>query len=214
MPTNTNVQSTAGTVLNHAVGNIVTTSASAAALTITVGFLPRVIRFHNITDRISDEWFDGIDEAAIYTAILGITAKLDSDGGITDTDHAALWNPTTATLAALRTAIIGLLAKLDDGVGVTGTDYEALWTPGAATFAALKTSINGFTAKLDADGGVTDTDYASTWATTVAPSLHTVANGTRTFEKVNGILNNQDGTFTLNATGMVASKQFSWEAIG
>lgn len=214
MPTNTNAQSTAGTVFNHAVGNIVTTSAAAAALTITVGFVPRAIRFHNITDRISDEWFDGIDEAAIYTAILGITAKLDADAGVTDTDHASLWNPTTASLAALKASLVGLVAKLDAGAGVTDTNYAALWTPGAATFAALKTSINGLTAKLDADAGVTDVDYASTWATTVAPSLHTVANGTRTFEKVNGILNNQDGTFTLNATAMVASKQFVWEAIG
>jgi hypothetical protein len=45
-------------------------------------------------------------------------------------------------------------------------------------------------------------------------SLHTLANGTRSLELDNGILNNQDGTFTINATGMVASKRFSWEAIG
>lgn len=213
MPTNTNVQSTAANILNHAVGSIVTTAASAAAVSITCGFVPRVIRFHNWTDRISDEWFDGMDEEAIMTALLGITAKLDSDGGVTDTDHASLWNPTTATVAALRTSIVGLLAKLDAGEGVTGTNYAALWTP-VATVAGLIASINGITAKLDADGGVTDTDYAATWATTAAVSLHTAANGVRTLELVNGIRNNYDGTFTLNATTMAASKKFVWEAIG
>lgn len=215
MPTNTNTTpSQSMGVVNHAVGQIVTTSATAAAVTITVGFVPRVIRFHNVTDRISDEWIDGMDESAIYTAILGITAKLDADLGVTPTDFAATCNPTTATLAGLKTSIETLNAKLDASAGVTDTNYAALWNPTAATFAALKTAINGLTAKLDADAGVTDTDYAATWATTVAVSLHTVAAGTRTFEKVNGILNNGDGTFTLNATTMVASKVFAWEALG
>lgn len=214
MPTNTSTQSTAAGILNHACGSIVTTSAAAAAVIITVGFVPRVIRFHNVTDRISDEWFDGMDEEAIYTALLGINAKLDADGGVTPTDFAATCNPASASLAALNTSIVALVAKLDVSAGVTDVNYASLWTPGASTFAAFKTSINGITAKLDADAGVTDTDYAATWATTVAVSLHTVANGTRTFEKVNGVLNNLDGTFTMNATAMVASKQFAWEALG
>lgn len=214
MPTDTNVQATAAGIINHATGEIVTTAAAAAAVTITCGFVPRVIRFHNWTDRISDEWFDGMDEMAIYIAILGITAKLDADAGVTPTDFAATCNPASATLADLNTSLRALNAKLDASAGVTDTNYAALWNPGAATFAAFKTSINGLTAKLDADAGVTDADYAATWATTVAVSLHTVANGTRTQELVNGILNNLDGTFTLNATTMVASKRFSWEAIG
>jgi hypothetical protein len=213
MPTNTNVQSTAAGIINHATGQIVTTSATAAAVTITCGFVPRVIRVYNDTDRISDEWLDGMDENALMVAIAGITAKLDSDGGVTDTDHAALWNPTTATIDALKVSLVGLLAKLDAGAGVTDTNYAALWTP-VATIAGLIVSINGLTAKLDADGGVTDTDYAAIWATTAAVSKHTVANGTKTLELVNGIRNNYDGTFTLNATTMAASKKFTWEAIG
>ena len=214
MPNNTNARTSAVGIINHAVGQIVNTAAAAAALVITCGFDPRVIRVHNVTDRISDEWFDGMEENAIYTALLGINAKLDSDGGVTPTDFAATCNPTTATMDALKAAVVALTAKLDASAGVTDTNYAALWNPAVATFAAFKTAINGITAKLDADAGVTDTDYAATWATTVAVSLHTVANGTRTLELVNGVLNNHDGTFTLNATTMVASKQFAWEAIG
>lgn len=214
MPTNTSTRSQTAGICNHATGAIVTTSAAAAAVTITCGFSPRVIRFHNVTDRISEEWFEGLDEASIYTAVLGITAKLDADAGVTPTDFAATCNPADASFGALVTSMTALAVKLDASAGVTDTNYAALWTPSAATFAALKVSINGLTAKLDADAGVTDTDYAATWATTVATSLHTVAAGTRTFEKVNGVLNNGDGTFTMNATAMVASKQFVWEAIG
>lgn len=215
MPTNTLAQTQSHGTANRAAGQFVTTSASAAAATFTCGFQPRAIRFHNVTDRISDEWFEGMDENALYAAFLGINAKLDSDGGVTPTDFAATCNPTTATLAALETALELLTAKLDASAGVTDTNYAALWniTADEPTVALLKASIAGINAKLDADGGVTDTDYAATW-NMPAVSLHTVANGTRTFEKANGIVVGTDGTFTMNATAMVASKVFCWEAQG
>jgi hypothetical protein len=47
-----------------------------------------------------------------------------------------------------------------------------------------------------------------------ASSIHTVAAGTVTLETTNGITVNADGTFTLTAVTMVASKTFAWEAIG
>ena len=213
MPTNTNTTpSTSNGVSNRAQGQIVTTSAAAAALTITCGFVPRKITFENCTDRIKDEWYYGLDENGIYAAIIGITAKLDADAGVTDTDYGSLWNPTAATITALVTSLTGILAKLDADAGVTDTNYATLWTP-SATIASLKASIAGMNAKLDADGGVTDVNYASTW-NCPAIAIHTVAAGTRTFALTNGIVNNYDGTFTLNSTTMVASKTFVWEAVG
>lgn len=213
MPTNTNVVSQTMGVANHACGSISTTSAAAAALIITAGFVPRVIRFHNITDRISDEWFEGLDEEAAFAALNGVLAKLDADAGVTDTNYLATCAPASATAAALQASIVLMNAKLDADGGVTDTNYSALWNPPGSSAAQIKTAINGVNAKLDADAGVTDTNYAATW-NVVANSLHTVAAGTRTFEKANGIVNNGDGTFTMNATAMVASKSFVWEAIG
>lgn len=212
MPTNTSVITQSNGVANRAAGSFVTTSAAAAAASFTAGFIPRAIRVHNITDRISDEWFEGIDEEALYAALNGILAKLDADAGVTPTDFAATCAPASALPAALVTSITALAVKLDASAGVTDTNYAALFTP-TATAASMKTCVNGINAKLDADGGVTDTDYAATW-NVVAVSLHTVANGTRTFDKANGIVNNQDGTFSLTATTMVASKSFAWEALG
>jgi len=208
-----NLQENSMGIVNHATGNIVTDAVAAAAATITLGFAPRVVRFHNLTDRISDEWFAGMVENAIYVSLLGITAKLDADGGVTDTNYAALWNPASADLTLMKAAIVGINAKLDADAGVTGTNYTSLWTPGAATAAVLRATIAGINAKLDADGGVTDTNFAALWDVAATRSLHTVANGTRTFDVTNGIA--VDGnTFTLTATTMVASKQFYWEAIG
>lgn len=109
MAITTNTKSQTMGVANHAVGQVVTDSGTAAAATFTVGFIPRVVRFHNLTDRISDEWYEGMAAAS---------------------------------------------------------------------------------------------------------SLHTVAAGTRTLEATNGITVGTDGTFTVTATTMVASKSFYWEAIG
>lgn len=109
MALSTNTRSYTGGIANHAVGSVVTDSATAAIATIAVGFVPRVVRFHNLTDRISDEWYEGMAAAS---------------------------------------------------------------------------------------------------------SLHTVAAGTVTLETTNGITVNADGTFTLTAVTMAASKVFAWEAIG
>jgi len=37
------------------------------------------------------------DIAALRAAIVGITAKLDADAGVTDTTYASLWNPAALT---------------------------------------------------------------------------------------------------------------------
>jgi hypothetical protein len=53
LSTNTKSPATTG-IANHAVGRCVTdATAAAAAQSFNVGFVPRVIRFHNLTDRIS-----------------------------------------------------------------------------------------------------------------------------------------------------------------
>lgn len=109
MALTTDTRSQSGGIVNYAVGKIVTDSATAAAATIAVGFVPRVVRFRNVTDRISDEWYEGMAAAS---------------------------------------------------------------------------------------------------------SIHTVAAGTVTLETTNGITVNADGTFTLTAVTMAASKVFAWEAIG
>ncbi|TFZ81327.1 hypothetical protein [Candidatus Macondimonas diazotrophica] len=109
MALTTNTLAQTGGVANHATGYVVTDSGTAAATTFNVGFKPRMVRFHNLTDRISDEWYEGMAAAS---------------------------------------------------------------------------------------------------------SLHTVAAGTRTLETTNGITVNDDGTFTVTAVTMVASKSFAWEAVG
>lgn len=235
-----NTQTNAFGIANIAEGSIVTDGGAAAATTVTIGFKPRKIIINNLTDRISDEWYEGMTENAIYNSIVGINAKLDADAGVVDTNYGALWNPVAVTsgtggptsaipydvapqavssLLLMQASIIGVLKKLDLDTGVTDTNYTALWAPAAATVAALVASIAGFAAKLDADAGVTDTNFAALWSVSTSRSLHTVAAGTRTLELTNGIsvgsiVGTNDNTFTLTATTMAASKEFYWTALG
>lgn len=109
MALTTNTQASSAGIVNHKTGYVVSDGGAAAATTFTLGFTPRIVRFHNVTDRISDEWYQGMAAAS---------------------------------------------------------------------------------------------------------SIHTVAVGTRTLEATNGITVGTDGTFTVTAVTMVASKTFVWEAIG
>ena len=81
MPTSTNTQSNSAGISNRAIGRIVTTSASAAALTLDVGFVPRRVIFHNLTDRLSEEWLEGMAaDSALHTAVDGVQTLITSNG--------------------------------------------------------------------------------------------------------------------------------------
>ena len=82
MALSTNTQSNSNGVSNRAVGKVVSDAAAAAATTFTLGFAPRYVRFVNATDRISDEWFEGMASASsIHTVALG-TVTLEPVNGI------------------------------------------------------------------------------------------------------------------------------------
>ena len=100
MALSTNTQ-TASHIRNHAVGKVVTDSATAAAATFTCGFLPRMVRFHNLTDRISDEWYEGMAaKSSIHTVAAG-TRTLESVDGINPTTDG--FSVTAATMVASKT---------------------------------------------------------------------------------------------------------------
>ena len=227
-------------VYNLAVGHISTDAAGAVAQSIQLPFAPRRIRFVNLTDRITDEWFEDMALNNLQSVLAAICVLLDADTGVADTNYGALYalpypvasnanNPPTAanvqvTLPGLVQAIAGLTQKLsvDAGVGAgIDTNYFSLWGKPAATQASIKAALTGIALKLDNDAVVNTTTYTSgciTGIISITQSLHCVANGTTTLELTNGISVNDDpssatyNSFTLTATTMVASKEYYWEA--
>jgi phosphatidylserine synthase len=74
--------SNAESICNIAVGQVVTDSATAAAATFTIGFVPRYVRFVNLTDRITDEWFEGMSSANSLHTVAAGTQTLETTNGI------------------------------------------------------------------------------------------------------------------------------------
>jgi hypothetical protein len=79
----TNLMTQVSGIVNHAVGRVVTNADAAATQSFTPGFVPRVVRWVNLTDRITDEWYEGMAaDSALETAAAG-TRTLETSGGIT-----------------------------------------------------------------------------------------------------------------------------------
>lgn len=101
MPYTSSTQTNTNGVVNYAVGKIVTSSATAAVGTITLGFVPRKFRLVNLTDRITDEWFEGMASASsLNTAAVG-TVTLETTNGIALSGTTITL--TAATLVASKT---------------------------------------------------------------------------------------------------------------
>lgn len=81
MALTTNTQTNAMGVVNRAEGKVVTDAGAAADTTFTIGFVPRVVRWINATDRITLEWYNGIGANSIRTVAAG-TRTLDSSSYI------------------------------------------------------------------------------------------------------------------------------------
>lgn len=89
MALTTNTQAQSAGVVNHSTGLLVNDAGGAVAVTLSLGFIPRVFRIHNVTDRISYEWYTGMtNPGAVKTAAAG-TRTLETTEG-----------PTIGTVAA------------------------------------------------------------------------------------------------------------------
>lgn len=99
----TATSSQADGVLRHAVGRYLDSVGGAA--TFTLGFKPRVVRWHNLTDRISDESFENMAAlSSLHTAAdgvrtLNLTLGATFNAG-TDTVGAGFTMPAGSVIAA------------------------------------------------------------------------------------------------------------------
>lgn len=103
MALTTNVQDNAGGIAQHATGYVVSDAGAAAATTFTCGFAPRLVRFHNVTDRISDEWLEGMAAASSIHTIAAGTRTLETTNGITVAGNG--FSVTATTMVASKTFV-------------------------------------------------------------------------------------------------------------
>ena len=95
MALTTNTQTNSGGVSNRALGQIVSDAGAAAIVTITLGFKPRYFKFVNATDRIIDEWFEGMASASSIHTVAAGTVTLDVTNGIAVSNNAVTLTATT-----------------------------------------------------------------------------------------------------------------------
>ena len=82
MALTTNSQSNAFGFYNRANGVIVTDAGAAIPVVLQLGFLPRYFRIINLTDRIADEWYEGMaSPSSLRTAAAG-TQTAETTNGI------------------------------------------------------------------------------------------------------------------------------------
>jgi hypothetical protein len=79
----TNTSQQAGGILNHTTGVAVTSSGAASATAFTCGFIPRVVRWINVTDSIMHEWYYGMTGPGAIKTVLNGTRSLETTNGIT-----------------------------------------------------------------------------------------------------------------------------------
>ena len=82
MAMTTNTQTNSDGVSNHAFGKIITDGGAAAIVTLTLGFTPRQFKFVNATDRIIDEWFEGMASASSIHSVANGDTTLEATNGV------------------------------------------------------------------------------------------------------------------------------------
>jgi len=101
MAITTNTQQIAAGVINHSTGVLVNDAGGAVAVSLSIGFIPRMFRIHNVTDRISYEWYTGMtNPGAVKTAAAG-TRTLETTEG-----------PTIGTVAASTDGTVSVPATI------------------------------------------------------------------------------------------------------
>lgn len=84
MALTTNTQANSVGIVNFASGYVVTDAGAAADTNFQLGFKPRYVKWVNLTDRIIDEWWDGMavdGSAGLHTVAAG-TITLGGSGEI------------------------------------------------------------------------------------------------------------------------------------
>ena len=96
------------------VGRVVfdSTSITAADYAVfSVGFTPRYVRFQNITDRISVEWFEGMTaDTCLKTAAAGTVTIETTNLGITICDSAGTANSRGRYVKVAESATLAVIA--------------------------------------------------------------------------------------------------------
>lgn len=67
-------------IVNRTIQAFTTDAVAAADTTFSFGFKPRLVQVINLTDRISDEWFEGMAANSVLHTVAAGTRTVDTNG--------------------------------------------------------------------------------------------------------------------------------------
>ena len=83
-------------VYNKYINYFSTSAAAAAATTFSgIGFKPRKVTLINLTDRISDVWYEGMAAASSYHSVAAGANTLETSNGVTVSGDTVTFTATT-----------------------------------------------------------------------------------------------------------------------
>lgn len=83
-------------VVNRYINYFATSAATAAATTFSgIGFTPRKVVLHNLTDRISDVWYEGMASASSLHTVAAGTVTLETTNGVAVSGDTVTFTATT-----------------------------------------------------------------------------------------------------------------------
>lgn len=95
-----NSQTNSESISNYAAGQVTTDAGTATVQTFTLGFAPRYVKWVNATDRIIDEWYEGMAAASSIHTVAAGTVTLELTNGVTVSGNT--FALTAATMVASK----------------------------------------------------------------------------------------------------------------
>jgi hypothetical protein len=93
-------------VVNRTIEYFTTDAVAAVDTTFAFGFKPRMVKFVNLTDRITNEWFEGMAAAYALKTIAAGTRTLEVTGGITVNATGTVTIPAALMVASKSFVVI------------------------------------------------------------------------------------------------------------
>ena len=93
-------------VLNRTIQAFTTDAVAAADTTFNFGFKPRLVQFVNLTDRITEEWFEGMAATNVLHTVAAGTRTIDANSLIVVNSDGTVTVKASAMVASKSFVII------------------------------------------------------------------------------------------------------------
>ena len=93
-------------ILNRTIQAFTTDAVAAADTTFNFGFKPRLVKFVNLTDRITEEWFEGMAAGNVLHTVAAGTRTIDANSLIVVNSDGTVTVKASAMVASKSFVII------------------------------------------------------------------------------------------------------------